>query len=111
VPTSSVSVDIGAVEMMSAPPQPVPVIPLTTQPQDGQYIKWSAAQSAWQPVTFADQETPDGAIRPCGAASAAGPVRLPRMRVLAAGGRSASGSTARSGAGWRGREDSRGSRN
>jgi hypothetical protein len=62
VPTSSVSVDIGAIEMTSPPPQLVPMIPLTTPPQDGQYIKWSAAQSAWQPVTFADQETPAGVV-------------------------------------------------
>lgn len=62
VPTSSMSVDIGAIEMTSPPPQPAPMIPLTSPPQDGQYIKWSAALSAWQPVTFADQETPGGAI-------------------------------------------------
>jgi hypothetical protein len=62
VPTSFVSVDIGAIEMTSPPPQPAPIIPLTTQPQDGQYIKWSAALAAWQPVTFADQETPGGTI-------------------------------------------------
>ena len=62
VPTSVTSLDIGAIELSSPPPQPVPVVPLTTQPQDGQYIRWNAAQSAWQPVTFADQETPGGMI-------------------------------------------------
>jgi len=37
-------------------------IPYTSAPQDGQYIRWDAAQRAWHPVTFVDQETITGAI-------------------------------------------------
>ena len=34
----------------------------TTPPREGQYIRWNSIQNAWQPVTFADQETPSGTI-------------------------------------------------
>jgi hypothetical protein len=92
VPTSLTSFNVGTVEMTSPPVSPLwtinwsqlaqngaqigqgPIwngtswqpgavnIPLTVPPQDGQYMRWNAAQSAWQPVTFADQETVSGTI-------------------------------------------------
>lgn len=92
VPTSATSMDIGTVEMASPPTSPawmiqwpqlaqngaqigqgpiwngsswqpgVANVPFTGPPADGQYIRWNAARSAWQPVTFADQETVGGTI-------------------------------------------------
>ena len=92
VPTNLNALDIGAVELSAAPPDPswqilwqqmarngaalgqVPIwtgtswqpgavnLPLTALPQDGQYMRWNAAQSAWQPVTFVDQEILTGVI-------------------------------------------------
>jgi hypothetical protein len=37
-------------------------LPFTVPPQDGQYMRWNAAQSAWQPVSFVDQEVLGGLI-------------------------------------------------